>query len=67
MLKYLRIAVTALSLTACGLLVVFWVRSNTTRVDFWYWKFAINRPSVVIGVNQWPTTSACCRAASRAQ
>jgi hypothetical protein len=48
-IHYVRIAVTALSLTACVLLVVFWVRSNTTRDDFWYWKFAINQPSVVIG------------------
>ena len=31
MLKYLRIAVTALSLTACVLLIVLWVRS--------YWRF----------------------------
>jgi hypothetical protein len=29
MLKYLRIAVTALSLTACALLVALWVRSYT--------------------------------------
>jgi hypothetical protein len=32
MLKYLRIAVTALSLTACLLLVALWVRS--------YWVFS---------------------------
>jgi hypothetical protein len=31
MLKYLRIAVTALSLTACVLLIALWVRS--------YWRF----------------------------
>jgi hypothetical protein len=31
MLKYLRIAVTALSLTACVLLVALWVRSMLTR------------------------------------
>jgi hypothetical protein len=41
--------VTALSLTACVILIALWVRSNTTRNDFWYWKFAINQPSVVIG------------------
>ena len=29
MLKYLRIAVTALSLTACALLIALWVRSYT--------------------------------------
>ena len=32
MLKYLRIAVTALSLTACVLLIALWVRS------YWYWE-----------------------------
>jgi hypothetical protein len=32
MIKYLRIAVTALSLTACVLLVALWVR-NTSRYD----------------------------------
>jgi hypothetical protein len=31
MLKYLRIAVTALSLTACVLLVALWVRSHNWR------------------------------------
>jgi hypothetical protein len=29
--KYLRIAVTALSLTACVLLIALWVRSTYTR------------------------------------
>ena len=38
MLKYLRIAVTALSLTACVLLIAFWARSYTTRDSvFWPW------------------------------
>ena len=34
MLKYLRIAVTALSLTACVLLIVLWVRSYSTFDQF---------------------------------
>jgi hypothetical protein len=32
MLKNLRIAVTALSLTACVLFIVFWVRSYTNEI-----------------------------------
>jgi hypothetical protein len=35
MLKYLRIAVTASSLTACVLLVALWVRSNWYLDEFW--------------------------------
>jgi hypothetical protein len=34
MLRYLRIAVTALSLTACVLLILFWVRDYRDR---WSW------------------------------
>jgi hypothetical protein len=33
--RYLRIAVTALSLTACVLLVALWVRSNRWADDVW--------------------------------
>jgi hypothetical protein len=35
MLKYLRIAVTALSLTACVLLVVLWVQSYVWLANVW--------------------------------
>jgi hypothetical protein len=35
MLKYLRIAVTALSLTACVLLIALWVRSYTWHDGVW--------------------------------
>jgi hypothetical protein len=34
MLKYLRLAVTALCLTACVLLIVLWVRSYGRSIDF---------------------------------
>ena len=33
MLKYLRIAVTALSLTACVLLIALWLRSYGQSID----------------------------------
>jgi hypothetical protein len=42
MLKYLRIAVTALSLTACVLLIALWVRS--------YWN---TDPAEVMGIPVW--------------
>jgi hypothetical protein len=46
MLKYLRIAVTALSLTACVLLIALWVRS------YWWWDTVFydppDRPNYVI-------------------
>jgi hypothetical protein len=35
MLHYLRIAVTALSLTACAILIALWVRSYSLRDYFW--------------------------------
>jgi hypothetical protein len=41
MLKYLRISVTALSLTACGLLIALWVRSYS-----WTDLFNINGPGL---------------------
>ena len=37
MLKYLRIAVTALSLTACVLLIALWVRSYWVQDVVWGW------------------------------
>jgi hypothetical protein len=36
MLKYLRIAVTALSLTACVLLIALWVRSYWLRDEVYF-------------------------------
>jgi hypothetical protein len=47
MLKYLRIAVTVLSLTACVLLIALWVRSYYGG-DYLYWNFAYHR-SVLVG------------------
>ena len=46
MLKYLRIAVTALSLTACVLLIVLWVRSYWVRDTVWQ----TSENNVVVGL-----------------
>jgi hypothetical protein len=46
MLKYLRIAVTALCLTACVLLVALWVRSYW-RADRLHWSFGGKRSFAV--------------------
>ena len=45
MLHYLRIAISALSLTACVLLVVLWVRSYK-YIDFFVWRCGDSRELV---------------------
>src|SRR5688572_20306712 len=50
MLKYLRIAVTALSLTACVLLIALWVRSYW-RADRLHWSFA-GKQSIAVASKQ---------------
>jgi hypothetical protein len=56
MLKYLRIAVTALSLTACVLLIALWVRSYRRGVTAWVQPTAAR--SVMFG-SRWGRLTLC--------
>ena len=53
MLKYLRIAVTALSLTACALLIALWVRSYWWSDNF---KLRLQTPRVLVIHSMYGTT-----------
>jgi hypothetical protein len=56
MLKYLRIAVTALSVTACVLLVALWVRTYRRGVTAWVQPTAAR--SVMLG-SRWGRLTLC--------